>query len=182
MNGKNCSSRLGMAGLAIIVATSTAAAAIVTETFTGTVLDGPFAGTIGTGSFSYDDASITGSGSESIGPTDGLTVTFTIFGQTFDETNDIDYDAFPLLDFLDGVPTFLDYIVNETHPINPTAINQAGVIGFATGELTRSQSGGFETVVSVAVPEPSGMAFAAAAGLGLGAFVIQRRRTLQKRR
>lgn len=145
------------------------------------MLSGPFAGTIGTSSFSYDDTSITGSGAKKIGPVDGLTVTFTIFGQTFDETNDIFYNALPTLGFLDGVPIYLDYVVEEIHPINPTAINQPGGLGFSMFNLTPSQRGGFEAEVFVVVPEPSGWAFAAATGLGLGAFVLQRRRTLHKR-
>ena len=51
-----------------------ARATIITEALEGIVVGGPFAGTVGTGSFTYDDSLIFGSGSEFIGPLDGLAV------------------------------------------------------------------------------------------------------------
>jgi len=147
-------------------------AAIITESLTGVVTSGPFAGTVGLGSFSYEDTSITGLGDESVSPFDGLTFEFTIFGQTFHETDDPDYDFFPALNFTDGVPVFLDFLVTEPTP----DILAPGVIGFGIfSQLTPLNAGGWQAEVFV-VPEPNGAAFAAVSGLGLGLVAVGRRR------
>jgi hypothetical protein len=54
------------------------------------VTPGSYFGTVGSGSFSYDDADITGFGTETISAaSSSLTVEFTIFGQTFTDTDDV---------------------------------------------------------------------------------------------
>jgi hypothetical protein len=147
-------------------------AAIITESLKGVVTSGPFAGTVGIGTFSYDDTSLTGIGDELVTPLEGLALEFTIFGQTFHETDDADYDLFPELDFTDGVPVFLDFLVAEPAPdiLAPDVI----AFGFFS-PLTPLATGGWEAEVLV-IPEPKGGAFAAVSGLGLGLVAAHRRR------
>ena len=91
-----------LATLGLICLPLLAQADMVTKTFLATLTDGPLAGEIGTGSFSYDDSTIKSEdGLFFVTPSEGLTVTFTYDGQTFDESNDLDFDEFPLLEFLE---------------------------------------------------------------------------------
>ncbi len=139
--------------------------------------DGPLTGTVGTGWFSYDSDLIMGVGEETIDPTDGLQVSFTIFGQTFTQMDDVGFDDYPLLTFEDGSPTILDFIVSEDGP-NVTPINHPWVRGFSMYDLTPLASGGFSVEVSVdyyPIPEPSGAAFGLVAGLGMAGFIGYRR-------
>jgi hypothetical protein len=147
-------------------------AAIIIENLRGVVTGGPFAGTVGLGTFSYEDTSLTGIGDETVTPLEGLAIEFTIFGQTFHETDDLSYDLFPQLGFTDGVPVFLDYMVTE-----PTVdILAPNVIAFAAlSPLTPLSTGGWEVEI-VVIPEPSGSVFFAVSGLGLGLVAVQRRR------
>jgi MYXO-CTERM domain-containing protein len=171
---------LATALTAWVVATPTVSAVVVDEIFTARVLAGPYAGTVGTGTFSYDDEHIV-NGDETLGPPESLRLTLTVFGQTFDETDDVDYNSgeYPSLQFEGGVPAFLDFYVDETAapPLNPTAINDPGVTSIFI-QLTRLEpvvGGGFETELQV-IPEPSGGVFAGVTALGLGLFAWHRRR------
>ena len=157
---------------ALALNSPSASAAIVMESLKGVVASGPFAGTVGLGTFSYDDTSITGIGEESITPFEGLAIEFTILGQTFRETDDSDYELFPGLNFTDGVPVFLDFLVAEPAP----DILAPDVIAFGIfSPLTPLATGGWEAEVFV-IPEPNGSVFAAVSGLGLGLAAVQRRR------
>jgi hypothetical protein len=137
-------------------------AAPITFPWTVTVSSGPFAGAIGSGSFSYDDSALNIDGDGILDPADGLTLELTLFGQTFFETNDIDYNAYPILTVESFVPTFMNYIVNELNPNNPTPIDQPGVISIgAVSELVPNSSGGFDQDIFLTViPEPSSLALA----------------------
>jgi len=125
-------------------------AALVTANFNTTALTGPFAGSTATGTFTYDDSSITGSGQEIIDTTHGLTVEVTAFGQTFTDLDDIakggTWDELPELVFFNGIVTVLGFYVSETiieegTDIQPNvrAINAAGVTGF--GDYSLSSTG-----------------------------------------
>lgn len=74
------------------------------------VLLGDFTGTTGTGSFSFDESLIGGSGSESLGP-DQFTLELTVFGQVFTEDDDVDFPDYAQLLFEDGLPIAIDFIV-----------------------------------------------------------------------
>ena len=87
-----------------------AQSAPVTNTFIATVAEGPLAGQSGTGSFTYNDDLII-NGEEELNPTDGLLVTFSFDGQAFDQTNDVDFDDFPILEFSNFIPIILDYFL-----------------------------------------------------------------------
>ncbi len=122
-------------------------------------------GETGMGTITYDDALLTGVGDETLGPLDGLMVDFTIFGQLFTGSDDVDFDSFPTLDFTDGVPVFLDYVVAEASllPFVPTDIVDPRVLGFSFGfgliEVAPLVFAGDMFVVEAAVvPEPSAAA------------------------
>jgi hypothetical protein len=168
----------------VLIAPEQGRAAILTESFSATVASGPFAGLSGSGSFSYDSDAVASEGFTLLTPFEGLTLTFTVpaWDQTFTEADDADYDFFPEVDFFDGVPFFLDFLVSEEGPDNPVDINADGVFNFAiVGDLipvepTTAQPSGLGPLAApgsytismfVNVPEPSGAVFAAVSGLGL---------------
>jgi hypothetical protein len=113
--------------LAIILAGSplVAQSTIVTKTFVGTIINGSLAGAQGTGSFSYEDDLVI-NGDEGLDPASSLTVMFLFDGQDFDETNDIDFDAFPVLEFSDFEVVGLNYIlssgINDVEFANPELV------------------------------------------------------------
>jgi hypothetical protein len=160
--------------LTFAVHAPSARAAVVTESLTGIVSGGPFASMVGTGSFSYDDSLILG-GDEILGVADGLTVSFSILGQTFTESDDLAFPHTPMLEFEGGTPVFLDFIIahDPTGP-GPTPINDPRVLAIIFDEIAPDPGGGFSgQVLIIGVPEPAGIALVA--GLGLGAFAVCRR-------
>ncbi|MEW4486592.1 PEP-CTERM sorting domain-containing protein [Thalassoglobus sp. JC818] len=165
--------------VAMATATSVSDAGMVTKTFTATVdASSPFAGTVGTGSFTYDDSLLTGIGDEEIDFLSGLMIEFTIFGQTFTESDDIDLPDEPSLEFLDGVPEFLDFIIDERAFVtNPVPIIEPNVVRISFGSLTPAPIGGpdFISELSVEVttiPEPTSFAL-----FGLGTLTLFARRS-----
>ena len=152
----------------VAFASFSANSATVTYNLTGTVVTpGDFFGETGTGSFSYDDIYITGSGLESINAFSSLTVDFTIFGQTFTEVDDLDYTVFgsPELDFSDGTPVSLNFWISEIPELpggtNTVDILQPGIVMIDTWNPASATNlipvaGGFEVDVFVeTVPIPS---------------------------
>ena len=98
-----------LAATIVTIDSSPAQALPVTYDFTVVVTQGSLAGNTFNGSFSYDDAQLSGVGAEEIGIADGLTVTMTFFEQDYAETADIDYPAFPKLIFEAGEIQRLDF-------------------------------------------------------------------------
>lgn len=98
---------------------------IVTKTFIGTIINGSLTGVQGTGSFSYEEDFIT-IGDELLTSNSSLTVMFSFDGQDFDESNDIDFDTFPILTFINFEPDSLDYALfsenNDVDFVNPELI------------------------------------------------------------
>jgi hypothetical protein len=140
-----------------LVVSISANAAVITENFTSTALGGVFDGTVATGSFTYDDSLITGSGIENITAAQGLTLQLTVFGQIFTEQDDFEYSSgLPQLDFDNGSASFLNFVVSEQNG-DITDINQVGVSDFGEFTLNPAIGGGYEgnfTIVS-AVPVPA---------------------------
>ena len=188
------------AGLTVAVLAPPAFAAVVITSsfeFTATVVYGPFAGESGAGTVTYNPAAIQPAGEDWLSP-DGdpdFKLTFRLFGQDFDETDDPGYSFLPEVRFDDGVPVHLDFYVEEgassaSYP--PVVIDEPGVFNFSVnGELTPRNAGvtsagfGFgpmqsgesydvQLIINGVVPEPSGTAFAAMAGLGLGGLAFAR--------
>ena len=157
--------------VALVAVTSFSAnSAPVTYNLTGTVVTpGDFFGETGTGSFSYDDIYITGSGLEYIDASSSLTVDFTIFGQTFTEVDDLDYTELgaPELILDDGTPVSFDFWISEIPELpfgtNTVDILQPGIVMIDTWNPANPDNfnlipveGGFEVDVFVeTIPIPA---------------------------
>ena len=160
---------LKLTSAAIVFALSTSAnAVLVTENFTSTVLDGAFSGVEAVGSFTYDDSFISGFGFESIDANQGLTVEVSLFGQTFFESNDIDYsNGLPSLEFNNGSATLLDFFVSEQYEwadsdgvgywaTDVTDITRQGALNFGAFSLNAIAGGGYDgNFIVNAVPVPA---------------------------
>ena len=85
----------------------------VTYDFTVVVTQGSLAGNTFNGSFSYDDALLSGVGAEEIGIADGLTVNMNFLGQDYAESADTDYPNFPKLIFENGEIQQLDFWIES---------------------------------------------------------------------
>lgn len=86
-----------------------AQAAPVTYDFTVNVTKGSLAGQSYSGTFSYDDSILKGTGSEELGVAQGLKVCMNYFGRTYRETEDSSYPTFPKLIFEKGQLKHLDF-------------------------------------------------------------------------
>jgi hypothetical protein len=166
--------RVAAGALLLAAALPSAPAAVITESLTGVVVAGPFAGTVGTGSFSYDDSLIV-AGDEILGVADGLTVSFSILGQTFTEGDDLAFPSTPLLEFAGGTPAFLDFIIaRDPAGLGSSPINDPRVFAIIFDEIASDSGGGFGgQVFIIGVPEPATLALFA--GLGLATFAVYRR-------
>lgn len=121
--------------------------AVINVNYTATASAGEFAGTVGTGTISYDDSLLTGLGAEALSGIQ-FSVSLTVFGQTFTNTDDVAYhpgvvDVFPKLYFADGDLMGVDFAVSEhyvadTDPAYSTLVNiiEPGVFDLSTGNLT----------------------------------------------
>lgn len=158
----------------LLAAGPSARAALLTESLTGVVMSGPFAGTVGTGSFSYDNSLIV-AGDEILGVADGLTIGFSILGQTFTERDDLAFPQSPMLAFDGGAPVFLDLIIGRDPTVpGPTPINHPRVLAIIFDEIAPDPNGGFSgQVFIIGVPEPASVALFT--GLGLATFAVHRR-------
>ena len=92
-----------------VITTSLAHAAPITYDFTVNVTQGSLAGKSFNGTFSYDDATLKGTGVEELGVAQGLTVCMNYLGRNYSETDDSSYPAFPKLVFEDGKIKQLDF-------------------------------------------------------------------------
>ncbi len=134
-----------------------APADIVSYSFIGTIEDGFRAGDSGTGSFTYDDALIV-NGDETLDPTNGLTVSFSFDGQVFTQTHDSDFDAYPMLEFDDYMPTYLDYLLVNGQ--NDVAFGDNQLMELETSGLFPSSAAGYDfetTLLATPVPIPGAL-------------------------
>lgn len=120
---------------------------------------GPYDGFMGSGSFTYDETELL-VGDETLDPVTGsLEVSMTILGQTFTEVDDIDFDGFPELEFVDFEPAFINFIVAETGFAgqNPVEIDEPLVDRIVMiGSLSEDGLGGYSSFGEVfLVPEPA---------------------------
>jgi hypothetical protein len=83
-------------------------------------------------------------------------------------SDDTDFPLFPALFFLDGVPVFLDYIVENGDGIG-TEILAGNVAAFAIGPLTplAGAPGFFTPIETLAVPVPATLSLTLVAAVTL---------------
>ena len=114
-----------LVGVAALLVASTSSAIPIIEEFGVEVLPGgPGAGETGTISIEYEEDFITGVGEEILFG-DEFLLSMNLFGQTFDNSNDIEFDLFfpfPQLTFDMGAIVFIDFVINEFDLFNPTDI------------------------------------------------------------
>lgn len=82
--------------------------------FTVEVREGSLAGNRFSGTFRFDREAITGSGQETIGVADGLTVKMQFYGLDFAATQDVDYPQFPIVHLNNGEVEALDFWVEPS--------------------------------------------------------------------
>ena len=158
----------------------TVQAATVTYDFTVDLTSGPLIDTQPSGSFCYDDSTLTGSGLETLGIDQGLSVALNFLGKTYNETNDIEFPDFPIVQFQDRKLLGLSFTAFykpafQTIGIGDTVDVSAGLIGSGGGSIfayDTEPSVEFEGVGNVTytarpVPEPASIAGLSALGLVL---------------
>jgi len=101
-----------------VITTSLAHASTITYDFTVNVTQGSLAGKTFNGTFSYDDATLKGTGIEELGLPQGLTACMNYFGRNYSETDDTSYPAFPKLVFEDGKIKQLDFWIQPNKRLN----------------------------------------------------------------
>lgn len=122
-----------MALLVVVGIHGIAQCAVVTNTFLGIIADGPRTGDNGIGSFTYDPALVI-TGNETIVPKDGLQVSFAFDGQSFGETNDIDFIIdFPALMFSNFLPISLDFLLVDG--MNGVEFNDPDILALSMFDL-----------------------------------------------
>lgn len=90
----------------------------VTYQFWVNVTAGPLAGNTFNGTFTYDANSIVGQGTEIVGVDNGLSVNMDFLGETYTETADTSYPAFPQLVLQDGEVQQLDFWIEPGPRVN----------------------------------------------------------------
>lgn len=161
---------------------------LVSYEYAVTIVGGPFDGQLGTGEISHNSLLLTGVGSEVIAPLGStetgviqdplFNVTVDILGFNFDAANDVDFPDLPSLDFLDGVPTSLDYLlVNGENGVDfgGTGIEEISIMTSLSPVPGANIFTGTATVTlqNNPVPEPSSLA---AFAMLAGSAIIGRRR------
>jgi len=138
--------------LLLILSISTHAA-LITESFDVEVVSGPGTGTFGTIDVMFDDTSISGFGSEFLSDPD-VDVTLDLFGQTFTNSDDIDFPGLPSVGFLDGAIISIDFWISEFDGDNLTDIIDP-TIGEIAGYDVDGGTWLAETLGPAPIPEPN---------------------------
>jgi opacity protein-like surface antigen len=160
--------KLRTLALALLTALGSAAAQASLVNFNGTLDAGPLAGDVFSGSYSFDDSALIGSGFESL---DLLTLSLNFQSALYGLT------AGATADFQDGI--FLGLTYNTSAPAYTLSFTSGSFdltdAFFHVQPLTGGieSSGGYTT--AAALPEPASIALVLA---GLGAVGLGRRRTV----
>ena len=156
-------------GLLLLGATS-AQAATNTYTFSGALDSGVFNGETFSGQFSFDDATLSGTGDEYLAVN---TVKMNFHGQTYTQTNAA---AIPEVRFADGALFGLSFTVDSSDPAFSLTPGFSSVADAYFGYDSRAGASGYGSVTYtlVPVPEPKTSAMLLA-GLGLVGYVVKKR-------
>ena len=174
--------------LAAMEAENVQAATIIYD-FTVDVTSGPLTGTQSSGSFSYDDLALTGTGLETLGVNEGLSVSFDFLVETYNETNDIDSPNYPIVQFQDqsllGLNFNVFYASSLQFAIADEIDASIGAVGLGGGNVFAYDTDpnaafeGLGTVTYRPVPEPSSVVGLSVLGLG---FLLRKKVTSSRKR
>lgn len=140
-------------------------AAVINYDFTVDVTSGDNPGQY-SGSFRYDDSTLTNTGFEKIGTERGLAVVFNYLGNTYTEKDDIDYANFPIVSFNNGVLQGLNYWVADKFAFGDDIDNNPDIGGTKFYTINQSVNATqVGTVRYTQVPEPLTVGGTAIAGI-----------------
>lgn len=125
------------------------------------------------GVLSYDNALVDEAGESKLDVSDGISLMFSVLGESFDETNDIDYPSFPEFVFFDGIITFIDYIVRDGEngaDLSNFGIEEASFTTVLFDDTTRRYTVTAQGLPAPAVPLPAGAPLVLT-GLGMLAYL-----------
>jgi hypothetical protein len=106
------------------------------------------------GSFQYDDSALTNTGLETLGVENGLAVAFNYLDTKYTETDDTDFDSFPIASFNNGEVLGLSYFVADQFAIAsaPSTPDVGGDKFYIIDQSVNTTQVG--TVKYAKVPEP----------------------------
>lgn len=166
-------------------------AATIIYDFTVDVTSGPLSGTQSFGSFSYDDLALTGTGLETLGVNEGLSISFDFLGETYNETDDIgSLNNYPIVQFQDqsllGLnfnvfysPSFQSFAIADEVDVSMGAVGLGGGNVFAYDTDPSVEFEGLGTVTYQQVPEASSVVGLGVLGLG---FLLKKKVTSSRKR
>ncbi len=158
----------------LVLTVSVVQAVPIVVPFTVEVVDSfpspQFLGATGSGSITYDDSLLTGVGIELLGTSDFM-VELMLFGQTFTNSDDINFPLFPELGFIDGDIVVLDFLISEfafDPPANPVLIDEPNVVGidlFDALPIAGAPGLFIPVFITTPIPAPATIPLMALAGL-----------------
>lgn len=147
-----------------------AQAATVNYNLAGTIQNGLLTGQTFSGTFSYDDSLLTGSGFETLGVSQ---VNLSFLGSTFTAANDDSYPDSPTVEFSDGNFLGLNFTVSSSTPefsLIPAFGNTV-----ATFSYIGTNDDGSGTIQYTVVPVPESSTVLGIIAVGMGGFFIRRK-------
>ncbi|MGF1937740.1 MAG: PEP-CTERM sorting domain-containing protein [Nostoc sp. ChiQUE02] len=162
---------IGIAAIAIAVAAvaKPTQAALVNYGFSVNATSGDNPGQY-FGSFQYDDSTLTGTGEETLGVSNGLSILFDYLGTQYTEASDFDYPSSPVVSFTNGNLLGLSYLVEDqffigNDPVNPNTGGTKFYSILSADLLSTTQVGTVSYSKSQSVAEPMTVAGIAIAGV-----------------
>ena len=122
------------------------------------------------GSFQYEDSTLTGIGEETLGISNGLSISFDYLGTQYTETSDFDYPLSPVVSFRNGNLLGLSYLVEDQFFIgddrgNPNRGGTKFSSILSADLLSATEVGTVSYSKSQPVPEPMTLGGIAIAGM-----------------
>lgn len=154
-----------------ILKANSALAANLTYDFTVDLTSGSLTDQQYSGFVSYDDSTLTGTGLETLGVRQGMSISFNFLDETYDETSDLDFPSYPLLEFQDGSFSGLTFLaLNESgfgFQFSTQNLSELGGDLFLYGKVPTVDGRGVTKYSLRSVPEPSLTLSSAFMGFGL---------------